>query len=50
MEAKQAFAAYEASGLSCIEFYRRQGLRLASLARYGKRRAQGEAANGLQCF
>jgi hypothetical protein len=47
-EAGQLVAAYEASGLSCIEFCRQQGLSLATLARYRKRQrqAQGEAATG----
>jgi len=47
-EAEQLVAAYEASGLSCIEFCRQQGLSLATLARYRKRQqqAQGEAATG----
>jgi hypothetical protein len=47
-EAEQLVAAYEASGLSRIEFCRQQGLSLASLARYRKRQRQapGEAATG----
>ena len=39
-------AAYETSGLSHIEFCRKQGLSLATLARYRKRRAQGSPAPG----
>ena len=47
-EAEQIVATYEASGLSCIEFCRQEGLSLATLARYRKRQlqAQGEAATG----
>ncbi len=45
-EATQLVAEYEASGLSCVEFCRRQGLSLATLARYRKRRAQGEVVPG----
>jgi hypothetical protein len=47
-EAEQLVAAYEASGLSGIEFCRQQGLSLATLARYRKRQrqTQGEAATG----
>ena len=39
-------AEYETSGLSQIEFCRKQGVSLATLARYRKRRAQGGAAPG----
>jgi len=47
-ECDQLVAEYEASGLSRIEFCRKQGLSLATLARYRRRlaRAQGEAAPG----
>ena len=47
-EAEQLVAAYEASGLSCIDFCRQQELSLATLARYRKRQrqTQGEAATG----
>jgi hypothetical protein len=47
-EAEHLVAAYEASGLSQVEFCRQQGLSLATLARYRKRQrhAQGEAATG----
>ena len=45
-QAEQLVAEYEASGLSCVEFCRQKGLSLASLARYRKRRAQGQAASG----
>jgi hypothetical protein len=37
---------YETSGLSRVEFCRKQGLSLATLARYRKRRAQGEVVAG----
>jgi hypothetical protein len=37
---------YEASGLSRVEFCRKQELSLATLARYRKRRAQGEVVAG----
>lgn len=43
---EQLVAAYEASGLSRVEFCRKEGLSLARLARYRKRRAQGEAVAG----
>ena len=43
---EQVVAAYEASGLRRVEFCRREGLSLATLARYRKRRAQGEAVAG----
>jgi len=39
-------AEYEGSGLSRVEFCRKQGLSLATLARYRKRQAQGGAACG----
>ena len=39
-------AEYEASGLSQVEFCRKQGLSLATLARYRKRQAQGSPAAG----
>jgi hypothetical protein len=39
-------AEYEASGLSQVEFCRKQGLSLATLARYRKRQAQGNPAAG----
>ena len=45
-EAGQLVAEYETSGLSQIEFCRKQGVSLATLARYRKRRAQGGAAAG----
>src|ERR1039457_5578639 len=45
-EAGQLVAEYEASGLSQIEFCRRQGLSLATLARYRKRQTQGNPAPG----
>jgi hypothetical protein len=35
---------YEGSGLSRVEFCRKHGLSLATLARYRKRQAQGKAA------
>jgi hypothetical protein len=37
---------YEASGLSRVEFCRKQGLSLATLARYRKRQAEGNPAPG----
>jgi len=40
-EAEQVVGEYEGSGLSRVEFCRRQGLSLATLARYRKR-AQGK--------
>ncbi len=43
-EAEQVAGEYEASGLSCVEFCRQHGLSLATLARYRKRRVQGQAA------
>ena len=39
-------AEYEASGLSQVEFCQKQGLSLATLARYRKRQAQGSPATG----
>ena len=45
-ETEQLVAEYEASGLRQVEFCRKQGLSLATLARYRKRRAQGEAVAG----
>ena len=39
-------AEYETGGLSRVEFCRKQGLSLATLARYRKRRAQGNLAPG----
>jgi len=39
-------AEYEASGLSRVEFCRRHGVSLATLARYRKRQAQGSPAGG----
>jgi hypothetical protein len=41
-EAEQLVSEFEASGLSRVEFCRKQGLSLATLGRYRKRRAQGE--------
>ncbi len=45
-EAEQVAGEYEASGLSRVEFCRQHGLSLATLARYRKRQAQGEAVAG----
>jgi hypothetical protein len=45
-EAAQLMAEYEGSGLSRIEFCRKQGLSLATLARYRKRQAQREVVAG----
>jgi hypothetical protein len=45
-EIEELVAEYETSGLSCVEFCRKQGLSLATLARYRKRRAQGEVVAG----
>jgi hypothetical protein len=39
-------AEYGASGLSQVEFCRRQGLSSATLARYRKRQAEGSPADG----
>ena len=45
-EAEQLVAAYETSGLSHIEFCRKQGLSRATLARYRKRQAHGAVVPG----
>jgi hypothetical protein len=46
-ETEQVVGAYQASGLSRVEFCRQQGLSLATLARYRKQqRQQGKAATG----
>ena len=45
-EAAQLVAEYEGSGLSRVEFCRKQGLSLATLARYRRRQAQGEVVAG----
>ena len=47
-EAEELVAAYQASGLSRVEFCREHGLSLATLARYRKqqRQAPGEPAGG----
>ena len=45
-EAEQLVAAYETSGLSQIEFCRKQGLSRASLARYLHRQAPGAVVSG----
>jgi hypothetical protein len=46
-ETERVVSAYESSGLSQVEFCKRQGLSLATLARYRKQqRQQGEAATG----
>ena len=45
-EAEQVAGEYEDSGLSRVEFCRKHGLSLATLARYRKRQAQGKAAPG----
>ena len=45
-ETEQLVAEYGASGLSQVEFCRKQGLSLATLARYRKRQAQGSPAAG----
>ena len=37
---------YESSGLSRVEFCRKHGLSLATLARYRKRQAHGNTASG----
>ena len=39
-------AEYEASGLSRVDFCQKQGLSLATLARYRKRQTQGSPAAG----
>jgi hypothetical protein len=43
-EAEQLVAEYEGSGVNRVEFCRQKGLSLATLARYRRRRAQGEAS------
>jgi hypothetical protein len=45
-EAEQLVAEYETGGLSRVEFCRKQGLSLATLARYRKRRAQSNPTPG----
>jgi transcriptional regulator with XRE-family HTH domain len=45
-ETEQLVAEYGASGLSQVEFCRKQGLSLATLARYRKRRAEDSPAAG----
>jgi transposase-like protein len=45
-ETEQLVAEYEASGLRQVEFCRKQGLSLATLARYRKRQTQGSPAVG----
>jgi transposase-like protein len=45
-ETERLVAEYEASGLSRVEFCRKQGLSLATLARYRERQAQGSPAAG----
>jgi hypothetical protein len=45
-EAEQVAGEYESSGLSRVEFCRKHGLSLATLARYRKRQAQGKTAPG----
>jgi hypothetical protein len=45
-EAEQVAGEYEASGLSRVEFCRKYGLSLATLARYRKWQAQGKAVAG----
>lgn len=45
-EAERVAREYEGSGLSRVEFCRKRGLSLATLARYRKRQAQGKAAPG----
>jgi len=45
-ETEQLVAEYEASGLRQVEFCRKQGLSLATLARYRKRQTQGSPAFG----
>ena len=46
MEAEQVAGEYEGSRLSRIEFCRKHGLSLATLARYRKLLGQGEAVRG----
>ena len=45
-EAEQLVAEYEAGGWSQVEFCRKQGLSLATLARYRKRHGEGNPAPG----
>ena len=45
-QAEQLAVEYEGSGLSRVEFCRQHGLSLVTLARYRKRRAQGQTATG----
>ena len=45
-EAERLVAEYEASGVSQVEFCRKQGLSLATLARYRKRHVQGSPVPG----
>ena len=45
-EAEQLVAEYGASGLSQVEFCRKQGLSLATLARYRKRHVEGSPVPG----
>jgi len=45
-EAEQVAGEYEGSGLSRVEFCRKHGLSLATLARYRKRRAQDSRVPG----
>lgn len=45
-EVARVVAEYEASGLSRVAFCERKGLSLATLARYRKRQAHGEAVAG----
>jgi hypothetical protein len=45
-EAEQVAGEYEGSGLSRVEFCRKHGLSLATLARYRKRQAESEAVGG----
>ena len=46
VEAGQLVAEYETSGLSQVEFCQKQGLSLATLARYRKRQAQDSPTTG----
>src|SRR5512134_2006205 len=41
-EVEQLIVEYEASGLSRVEFCQKHGLALSTLARYQRRRAQGQ--------
>jgi hypothetical protein len=45
-EVEQLLAEYETSGLGRVEFCRRRGLSLSTLARYRKQQAQGDAGTG----